>query len=127
MDTKHFKNNRAPHIGLFWYTKSSLMTHSQELHSVMSNDAIVDLDIAHYEAWESVIKDKPMMQRYAYDEIARGRVVYDVAKRIFSVYADACLNQKSAFRQVIIDHFKLNKAITTFVDHDAYTFNQPDI
>ncbi len=113
-------NKEEPQIGLYWYYKQKVFTHCLPLNSIEPLSNYVDLDVAHYEAWEFVIKDHPLLTAFEYDEIQRGRVIYLIDKNLFVVYSDETLIGKMKFKTNIIKVFNLNTCNTEFRGENAY-------
>lgn len=77
-------------VGIFWYVKKKFLTamESKEKSELSASTRIVDSDYSHFVKWDNLGKDYPYADFATYP---RGRVMYNLDKDTYIVYADACI------------------------------------
>ena len=112
---------QKPKIGIFWIYKSKIYFKSIELEKVKPIDGFIDSDFAHYEVWNEIASQNRDFYLYEYEEIPRGRVVYDTINNRFIVYANEEIVNSDEEKGLIISAFGLeNKMISFRYDEHYY-------
>lgn len=85
----------AGRVGIFWFYKNHLLARTQPLSQAEKRGTKLDSALAHVEQWPGLVQqhrsDIPMLRILEYDEVPRGRVLFDVANQRFLVYMDETL------------------------------------
>ena len=80
----------------------------------------------HYETWPTVQKEYPAMREVEYDEIPRGRVIFNVERKKYFVYSNKDVLRN--FKAEIIEAFNLPVKKIKFLEDDHYFIkNDQDI
>lgn len=95
---------KEPFVGIFWGLQTDkglrLLIDQTPLHSAEAYGSCLTHLEGHYEVWErwrsepvdTAVPDVwAIVRRYEYDEVPRGRVVYQKDERVFWIYADRSL------------------------------------
>ena len=79
-------------IGIFWYWNNKVIGIA---HVFNLGDAdsigLIDSPYTHIEYWKNVQSEYPELKAYEYEQIPRGRVIYDMNKDKVIVYMDKTL------------------------------------
>ena len=82
-------------IGIFWFYKDRLMALQTPVSEGERRGVKVDSPLAHSEEWPRVVREHKAANRILtileYDEVPRGRVLYDMRARCFDIYLDRAL------------------------------------
>ena len=92
-------------IGIYWYFESKLIVYAEDVSSVKSVEVFLDVDMSHYEFWDTVKEKDPSNRRFEYEDIPRGRIVMDIKKEKFIVYGSGKLIEDNQFKKAIIGEF----------------------
>ena len=105
----------APSVGIFWAAPdsgaSALVTDATELRAAEPYGEFLTHPRGHYEVWEAWRRLGPVglarrglpavIAFYEYDDVPRGRVVYDVPASLFVIYADRKLHGPDWMARII--------------------------
>ena len=75
-------------IGIFWIYKSKIYLKSINMTEVKAIGYFVDSDFSHYQVWDKISLQNRDFYLYEYEDIPRGRVVYDVKNEKYIVYSN---------------------------------------
>lgn len=82
-------------VGLFWFYKHRLMASPIPLDQAEARGAKRDSPEAHIAVWPRMVArykaEWPILSILDYDEVPRGRVIFDTATQTFIIYMDATL------------------------------------
>lgn len=82
-------------VGLFWFYKHRLMASPIPLDCAESRGAKRDSAEAHIDVWPRMVArhkaEWPILSILEYDEVPRGRVIFDTATQTFIIYMDVTL------------------------------------
>ena len=101
-------------IGIYWYYESKLIVYAEDISLVKPVEGFLDVDMSHYEFWDTVKEKDPSKRRFEYEDIPRGRIVMDIKKEKFIVYGSGKLIEDNQFQKAIIEEFSLPKEQTVF-------------
>ena len=107
-------------IGVFWIYKSKIYVKSVDTASVKEIKGFVDSDFAHYQVWNEIVPCNKDFYMFEYEDIPRGRIVYDVASIQYIVYANMDIIGSDEAKRLIIDAFKLEKFKVIFQFDEHY-------
>ena len=86
-------------VGIFWVIRGRLYCKKQEKdvsEAVKSSRAMitgmVDCDFGHFEEWDALCGR--LYPRADFATFPRGRVIYDIQKKDYAVYADECITEE---------------------------------
>ena len=94
-------------IGVFWISKSQIDFKSIITDNVKAINGFKDSDFAHYQVWNEISSQNKDFYLYEYEDIPRGRVVYDVENSQYIVYANNDIINSDEAKALIINGFNL--------------------
>lgn len=95
-------------IGIFWYFKNRVIGIAHHFNqSDQDSIGLIDSTYTHVEYWETLKHSFPNLQEFEYEEIPRGRVIYNAKKQKAYVYMDAKL-LKTAIAKQVAEFFELD-------------------
>jgi hypothetical protein len=87
-------------IGIFWFYKDQLLACSVPLTQAERRGQRLDSPLGHVSVWPRLVaqhrKRWPLLSILEYDEVPRGRVIFDLLKQTFVIYMDESLFVRSA-------------------------------
>ncbi|MEA2029335.1 MAG: hypothetical protein U9N49_10225 [Campylobacterota bacterium] len=106
-------------IGIFWLYQNQIYCKSIAMESIEPVNGFRDSDFAHYQVWDEIIKQHKDFYLYEYEDIPRGRVVYDIENVQYIVYANQDIIDSKKANAFIIDAFALKskKVIFKYDEH----------
>ncbi len=107
-------------IGLFWIYKKKIYLKSIEICYVRTINGFKDCDFSHYETWDEIASTHQNLYFYEYEDIPRGRVVFDVTKERYIVYANREIITSVKKQTLILDAFKLADTKLDFIVDEHY-------
>ena len=88
-------------IGIFWYFQNQVIGVAHHFNpSDQDSLGLIDSAYTHVEYWETLKQSFPNLQEFEYEDIPRGRVIYNVKKQKTYVYMDAKLFKTMIAKQV---------------------------
>jgi len=108
-----------PKIGIFWIHKSKIYLKSIGLDQVKVIDGFKDSDFGHYQVWDEMSAQNKELYIYEYEDIPRGRIVYNVNHGLFIVYSNEDIINSDEAKKLIMDAFGLNDEAVSF-QYDAH-------
>jgi hypothetical protein len=82
-------------VGIFWVYKGRLMALPIPLDQAETRGIMLDSPDAHVQVWPRMVArykgEFPVLTILEYEEVPRGRVIFDTATRTFILYIDATL------------------------------------
>ena len=112
-----------PEVGIFWVYDGSVVGVRRSLESAEEGvSGLLDSPDSHVDSWPSVAAENGRAAECEYDDVPRGRVLYDSEQERSIVYLDACLD-KVATRKAIAQFFDLDMARTDWEHDSHYTTN----
>ena len=105
---------KQPKIGIFWIYKSKVYLKSIEPEKVKAIGTFVDSDFAHYEAWDEISFQNKDLYLYEYEDIPRGRIVFNSKDACYIVYSNNEIIHSDTTKQLIIDAFDLQNEKVSF-------------
>ena len=106
-------------VGVFWVYRHQIFFRSVPIGAVTPVGHFIDSDLAHYEVWDRIAKEHKDFYLYEYEEIPRGRVVYDISSDHFVVYAHKSILHSDDARRLIVEAFCLGGSTVVF-EYDAH-------
>jgi len=119
-------NEGVPEVGIFWYFQGQIIQSSLPYtEGVDIGDGYINGPADHYLYWEQAKKWNSAIRDYEYDEVPRGRVIYNSNQRKFIVRISRALNSSNIL-SMILREFSLRSANTKVVLDDHYELVKPD-
>jgi len=107
-------------LGIFWIYDNQIFYKTQSLKEIKSINGFKDSDLSHYSVWDEVKNQHPKFYLYEYEDIPRGRVVFDVKNLKFIIYCNKyLLNDKNAIK-FISKVFSLEDMNIDIVEDEHY-------
>lgn len=95
-------------IGIFWYYQNQVIGIAHDFnHSDQDSLGLIDSVYTHVEYWEVLKSQILQLQALEYEDIPRGRIIYNSLNNKTIVYMDAKLFKKSIAKQ-IAEFFRLD-------------------
>ena len=101
-------------IGIFWIYKSTIYFKSVPVDKVDPIDGFVDSDFAHYEVWDEIFSQNKDFYLYEYEDIPRGRIVYDLKNKRYIVYTNSKIINSQEAKKLIREAFHLQNEQISF-------------
>ena len=88
-------------IGIFWFYSDKIIGIAHEFNSNEKDSiGLIDSKYTHVEYWERIKADIPELRYMEYDEVQRGRVIFDTNKNKMIVYLDETLIKRSKVNEI---------------------------
>ncbi|MDV6327056.1 hypothetical protein Q5L94_03240 [Idiomarina sp. Sol25] len=95
-------------IGVFWFFDGEVLGEKTQLSEAQQSlPGLLDSDATHVAVWEkygNFTDSSPILAHYDYQDIPRGRVLYQLRKQRFIVYLDKALISKEV-KSAIAEYF----------------------
>ena len=114
------KRSYLSKIGLFWIFENHIFYELQNIEDLSAINGFVDSDLSHFKIWEKVKKQHPKFYLYEYEDIPRGRVVYEVLPSQSIVYCNENILKDDALKRLILETFNLSATCTLFREDEHY-------
>jgi hypothetical protein len=107
-------------IGVFWIYQNKIYFKTQNLQDIKPINGFIDSDLSHYKVWDEIKYKNKDFYIYEYEEVPRGRVVYDIDNQNFIVYCnkDILLNWQN--KKQILEAFKIKDKKCDFKEDEHY-------
>lgn len=96
-------------IGIFWIYKSQIYLKTIKVDEVKSINSFMDSDFSHYQVWNEISSQNKDFYLYEYEDIPRGRVIYDIKNSQYIVYSNNDVINSNEAKKLIVEAFHLNK------------------
>ena len=106
-------------IGVFWIYKQNIYLKSIKVDNVKAINGFIDSDFSHYQVWDEISAQNKDFYLYEYEDIPRGRVVYDVEYTQYIVYSNEDIINSDKAKKSITEAFNLNTTKVIF-EYDAH-------
>lgn len=117
-------NEAFPKVGIFWVYKAELIGVSlipKRTADIIYGDPIsVDTPVNHHDYWNKFKNSSKEFIDREYDELPRGRVLYDKESNKYVVYSSKTILNSNILKELIIDQFSLPRNNTIFSLDDHY-------
>ena len=101
------RTTMSPHVGIFWFYRGRLVALGAALNKVISQGGVQDVDAGHDKLWPQVQRRHPAFRHKEYYEVPRGRVLYNVSRGEFWLFAPQSLQHRRPIIDRIIRRFGL--------------------
>ena len=92
-------------IGIFWIYQNKIFSKKEALDSIQKINGFKDSNLSHYEVWEEIKYTYRDFYLYEYEEIPRGRVVWDVENKQFLIYCNQKILKDEKAKALVINDF----------------------
>jgi len=106
-------------LGVFWIYKKQIYFKYIKVDEVKEIDGFVDSDFSHYQVWDEISSQNKDFYLYEYEDIPRGRVVYDIVNTQYIVYSNDEIITSDEAKRLITEAFNLNTVKVLF-QYDAH-------
>ena len=114
--TSNSKIKGRPLIGIFWIHNNELIeVHAEPIDAGVDDSMFVNSSIDHYSFWNSLKRSTDLVD-LEYDEVPRGRIVYNKNEGIFHAFGPRKLINNSKIQSLILSEFNLSRSKTKFMD-----------
>ncbi|MEA2029599.1 MAG: hypothetical protein U9N49_11575 [Campylobacterota bacterium] len=106
-------------LGIFWLYQNQIYCKLIAMESIEPINGFIDSDFAHYQVWDEMVGQHKDFYLYEYEDIPRGRVVYDIDNAQYIVYANQDIIDSKKANGLIMDAFdiKTKKVIFKYDEH----------
>jgi hypothetical protein len=108
------RTNHQPRVGIFWYYKKKLLTYSFPMKEVEEQSGFIDVGMGHYDLWSTFQKLDRSLKNIKYEDLPRGRILYDVTNKIYKVSTSSKIIQTEGFQDMVLSTFNLPVTATVF-------------
>ena len=109
-----------PHVGIFFIAGGSFYQRSDKAGGIKANPSgFKDLQVSHYDFWDTVRGFAPKYQNHDFDYLPRGRVLYNALEDAFFVWLDKCIDD-CGHRDRICESFNLSGRKIVFGNDEHY-------
>lgn len=124
MSAKFLKNPVIGEVGIFWIWYDQLIQNSVPWWDTkwfeIGREQIYDFPVDHYTYWQRLKKHVPNLVFLEYDEVPRGRVIYNKTKKTFCVYGSKKDMKSKKVQSLIKDGFSLYGKKVVFKEDSHY-------
>lgn len=105
-----------PRVGILWFVNGNLLIQSTPLSKAETyGDFLIQAE-SHESVWEQYQQTGIVPGEMEYDELPRGRVMYDTKTRRFTLLADRCIVRNKKIVRKIKQRMHLPKNTTIETD-----------
>ncbi len=108
-----------PNIGVFWIYQKCIYFKSIEVSKIKAMNDLIDSDFSYYKVWDKISSKNNDFYLYKYEDIPRGRVVYDVENTQYIIYSNHDIVNLDEAQGLIIEAFNLDTTTVLF-QYDAH-------
>jgi hypothetical protein len=83
-----------PHVGIFWLIDRKLIIDTTPVSKAESYSTALNHPTSHIDYWTRLQRTGAVLPEVEYEELPRGRVVFDGREQRLKLYADACILRK---------------------------------
>jgi hypothetical protein len=91
---KKSAQQHEPHVGIFWLIDGKLIIDTTPVSKAEAYSTALNHPTSHIDYWTRLQRTGAVLPEVEYEELPRGRVVYDGREQRLKLYADACILRK---------------------------------
>jgi hypothetical protein len=114
----------AAKVGIFWVYQGEIIAVPVEREAGEDDGLFINGPQGHAEAWEALRRRDPHLRYLEYEQVPRGRVLFDKRQRRYLVYLDRVL-LKARVKAQVRAAFGLPRAV--FCTDEHYTTSEDDL
>jgi len=107
-------------VGIFWIYKGRILSDSVPWSEGERYGEFVNGLSDHCTHWTTFQRQLPELRRYEYEQVPRGRVIFNTLTATFTVYGSARFVRNSVQRALVLDSFHLPPGNTRFAADEHY-------
>jgi hypothetical protein len=107
-------------IGVFWIYDNQIFCETQNINDIKPINGFIDSDLAHYQVWNKVKNQHPKFYLFEYEDIPRGRIVYDIENEQFIIYCNKDILKQKISKKLILEKFQLLNKKAIFIEDEHY-------
>ena len=116
----------APKVGIFWIYNGRLLKAAVAVADGLPYGDAVHSQFDHVEFWPELQRRIPALRDLEYEQVPRGRVVFQGTENRFCVYMDKKLHRQH-IKRVILNEFSLPRSRTDFLTDPHYTTDADEL
>lgn len=117
-----------PCIGIFWILPNEIICAFPEKIDVESNGRhFHDSQQSHIKLWPKVVYSNKELGDFGYEEIPRGRIIFDYRSNKFIAYVCADFVREPLIRKALRDAFGLVRQKVMWATDEHYNFGVDEI
>ena len=109
-------------IGVFWIYNNQIFSKKELLKNIEKINNFKDSNLSHYKVWEEIKYKHKDFYMFEYEQIPRGRIVYDTYNRVFLIYCNNDILNNSKAKKMILKEFRIKEDYLFFYD-EHYKIN----
>ena len=112
--------DKAGSVGIFWFFRGEVITDAIPIAQGEEYGKFVNNPLSHHDFWNALRKKERRFSAYEYDQVPRGRVVYDKEEDRYLVYGSERFIQDEARKDLVCSIFHLVPNKTSFKADEHY-------
>jgi hypothetical protein len=126
--SKHKKHQIVTNgkVGIFWFFEGEILAATWPLQAGEEYDDFINGKTDHVHFWHTLQKQHSELRVREYQEVPRGRVLFNKSEGMFLIYMDKVLF-KSQTKKAIIKEFELTIAESKFLSDIHYTTTSKEL
>jgi hypothetical protein len=113
-------------IGIFWVFRGKLLAATYALAGVTEYGDAINSPTDHVSHWPQFQSQHPALRNLEYQDVPRGRVLFQKPTRKFCVYMDKALHNPKT-KRAILKEFELPGSLTRFLADAHYTTDPEEL
>ncbi len=97
----------TPKVGIFWIYRNKIIGKTYSLSEAEKYGNFLSPILGHYEYWEEIQKLEPKLYYEEYENIPRGRVVYNMIKKQFVLLSSKSIIKNQSVVKAIKEFFSI--------------------
>jgi len=110
----------APKVGIFWVYRGRLLTAAVPVADGLSYGDAIHSQVDHVKFWPELQRRIMALRDLEYEQVPRGRVVFQGLEKRFCVYMDRKLHRQH-IKRLLVNEFSLPRGKTDFLTDPHYT------
>jgi hypothetical protein len=116
----------APKVGIFWIYRGRLLMTAVPVADGLTYGDAIHSRIDHVKFWPLLQRRIKALRDLEYEQVPRGRVVFQGAQNRFSVYMDTKLHSQHT-KRLLLKEFSLPRGRTDFLTDPHYTTDAEEL
>jgi len=107
-------------VGIFWIFEKQIFFETEKLKDIKAVNSFKDSDLSHYQMWDKIKNQHPKFYLYEYEDIPRGRIIYNIEKNQFIVYCNENILKEKSLQKLILEKFQIFNENVIFKEDEHY-------
>ena len=112
--------DKTPSVGIFWFFRGEIIADAIPVTQGDECGKFINHPLSHHDFWNAHRKKDRRLNAYDYDQVPRGRVLYDKEEDRYLVYGSERFIQDEAQRTLVCSTFLLVPTKTFFKAEKPY-------